>query len=266
MNTRKKKSLIILFLAILVVSCSKDKTYLSFSEFQKFSISENLTTDDPHELIQKTETLYFTDGELQSGTVKQVIPYYDNYTLECESNLSYTNTVVIMTGCGGEKATYIVNKEGFAVSCNVEESGLLRHYEFTYRNEYLCTVTETIDNTETFRMELFYNKGDLIKTTITRSDENNTLHFAPTPEKNVSRLPLLYLTEIYPLYFHKMAIYAGILGKAPQHLIQQITQENNVSDTANYSYKFSNEYIISCDIEIITGIYKSYRSIKFNYE
>ncbi len=265
MNTRTKLSLIILSFIILAVSCSKDKTYLSLNKFQKFSILEDLTTDDPRELTKKTETLYFTDGELQTCTVTQVIPHYDNYTIECESNLSYANTVT-MTGCVGEKATYTLNKDGFAVSCNVEESGLLRHYEFTYQNKYLSTVTETINNTETIRIELFYNKGDLIKMTETKSDDKYTLHFIPTPEKNVGKLPLLYLTEIYPLYFHKMAIYAGILGKTPQHLIQQITIENNTTDAANYSYKYSNGYIISCEIEIITGIYKSYRSLKFNYE
>lgn len=266
MTDKAKLILTVILSAGTFLSCSKDDKYLSFSDFQTFSILETLTTDDYREQIQKTEALAFINGQLQTGTVTQVIPYYDNYTTICQNDISYANTNVIVKGCVGDLAIYTLNKEGFAISCDIEDSGLLRHYNFSYKDGYLSSVSETINNTPTFQMELLYNEGCLIKTIEERYDSEYTINFIPTTEKNVGKLPLHYLTEIYPLSFHRMAIYAGILGKAPRRLIQQITSENNISDTVNYSYKFNNEYIINCRIEIKGDGWSSYRSLQFYYE
>lgn len=259
-----KKKLMIILSAGIILSCSKGDKYSAFNSFSAFIISETLATDNPDERIQKTETFAFNDDRLQSATVTQVIPHF-NHTTECQSNLSHINTHVTVSDCTGGIATYTLNKDKYAVSCDVEESGLLRHYEFTYKDGYLGSVTETINGSESFRMELFYDKGSLVKTTESIHNNEHILRFTPTPEKNVAKLPLLYLTEIYPLYFHKMAIYAGFLGKAPQHLIQQITSETSQSDTANYSYKFNNNYVINCRIEVITSGGNGYRSLQFYY-
>lgn len=264
MRHKTRLFFIAVFSAGILLSCSKDDKFRSFSDFQAFTLSETLSTDNSNERILKTETLAFTGGKLQSATVTQVIPHFD-YTTECQSILSYTDTHVTVAGCVGETANYTLNKDKYAVSCDVEESGLLRHYEFTYKDSYLGSVVETIGGTESFRMELFYENGNLTKTTETLYDTEYILHFTSTSEKNVAKLPLHYLTEIYPLSFHKAAIYAGLLGKAPQHLVQQITWESDAADTTNYSYKFHNGYINQFSITSITGGGNGYRSLQLYY-
>lgn len=264
MYKTKQFILCILIMGLFTSSCSKENIYLSFNEFQTFSISETLTTDNYDERINKTESFSFTDGKLQSGKVTQVIPHF-NHTTECPSNISYALDVTVM-GCVVEKATYTLNSDGYAVSCVLEESGLSRHYQFTYTNGYLSSIYEEINGDESFSMELSYEKGNLIKTKEHIHNNEYVCKFVSTPEKNVGKLPLHYLTELYPLYFHNMAMYAGILGKAPNHLIQQITVEHNTTDSVSYTYQFSNEYITSCNIKITNNVATSFRSLHFNYE
>lgn len=267
MTNKTKPFLTALLTANIFFSCNKeDDRYLFYNDFQTFSILETLTTDNYLEKTERTEAYTFINSQLQYSTITQVLPYYD-HTMECQDNASYAGANTTITGCSVESAVYTLNREGFAVSCDIKDGGQLRHYDFSYTNGYLSAVSEAINNTETFQMELRYNKGDLIQTTEKKTGyDTHTLNFTPTAEENVGKLPLHYLTEIYPLSFHRIAIYAGILGKAPQHLIQQITSESSIPDTAKYSYKFSNEYIISCRIEIKGDGWISSRSLRFHYE
>lgn len=255
----------ILLISSLALACSKDDKYLSLSDFHQFSISETLTTDNDQERIQKTEAFQFLDGQLQASTVTQVMPGYDNYTTTCQYNLAYTDEHATVTSCASRPIVYTLNEDGLAASCEFEDAGQIRRHEFTYKDGLLGSVTEIVDNTKNYYLELFYEKKCLVKTTETGYYHDYTCHFTSSSDKNVGQLPVHYLTEAYPLSFHKTAIYAGLLGEAPPYLIQQITQESTPANTVNYAYKFSNNYIIECQIEIIYSVGKMRRLLKLDY-
>ena len=75
MYKTKQFFLSILIMGLFTLSCSKEDIYLSFNEFQTFSISETLTTDNRYERINKTKSFCFTDSKMQTGQEKQMITH-----------------------------------------------------------------------------------------------------------------------------------------------------------------------------------------------
>lgn len=83
------------------------------------------------------------------------------------------------------------------------------------------------------------------------SDDNNA---------NISEIPSLFITDMYPLSMHAVAIYGKILGEPANYLITQLIPDSNgeSEETTTYTYTLDNRGIVTSCHAVVRHIRNGY--------
>lgn len=198
---------------------------------------------------EKTEEFHYTDIKLMKHTTRQLS--YEQET-NYDVNVYYQEDKVYTEDTFGNNAQYTLNSEGVATECNYTEigTGRIREFIFGYTPEgYLESIRETIDGELLSSTQLSYSNGNLTASVINGHRSNYTA----SNHMNKHQLPCMPLMEEYPVYFHKEALYAGLLGKTTKHLVGRITPENNDTEWKDYTYEFGANDVLSLIKESLTS-------------
>lgn len=205
---------------------------------QKVTLTETLKSD-AQDVIREETYLYAETHQLISHTTTQL---FDEFSLTHETTLSYEDQKVTVTDAFDNVSVYTLNSQGYASSCTRHEagSGQTREYAFSYstnttNGSFLTGITETIQGNVT--SQIVFNSFTLSKSSLSmyQGDLSNTYDIVFN-DGNASRLPLLYLTEIYPLNLHNEAMYARLLGENPLTLIHSIHPLGGTEEST-YAYE-----------------------------
>ena len=234
---KQLKQLVVLVVIAVVVGCSDEDEPtppIPLGPITDIKLTEYIQTtySNYKEEVTRTENFYYdTDSRLTRHLTKQVFTvtmngHVDTDSLQFENTVTYTPNEVTINDAFGNVSIYTLNQAGYATSCIRRESEgtFIRNYTFLYSaDSQLTEVTETINNNVWSRISLQPTSEPKATLTILSGGGENTNVFHLTlGEKNTSCLPWLYLTEQHPLKLHQEAMYAQLLGKAPELLIQSI--------------------------------------------
>lgn len=201
-------------------------------------LTENINSDAQN--VLKTEEYLYSKETLTSHHITQ--EFYDQkmtgekQTLTLQNTLTYSGLSVTLEEEGVGTYTYTLNEEGYASSCVCQTAHQKREYQFTYTKGYLTKLTERIEGKEYSSVSLNYTDGDLFSVTAYNNNIENTLNYTPGTDVNIYGLPCLTLLDTYPLSLHIDAWYAGLLGKPTQHLVTEVTPEENPNEITTYTY------------------------------
>ena len=134
----------------------------------------------------------------------------------------------------------------------------MRSYTFSYLTNtagkyFLKNITETLNGDRIYStINIDYNNYRALRIT-QQIDVYEQTYIASTPADNeianTSEIPYLFLTDLYPLSFHSVAIYGKFLGDAYNTLITDLRPEDNSgsNETTTYTYRFDKKDVdISC--------------------
>lgn len=244
--------------------------------FTKIQLSEVSPYEPGAPAVTTTQTYSFSNGLLTDYTTLQ------NYTVinekvEIKNNttVNYNDREVTVTDDAGNVSTYTLNDDGYAVKCIRQETGTTRTYTFSYlinteNKYYLENITESINEGEVYAsIEIDYNADKALRI-IQKVDAYKQLYTATTPADNeianLSEIPCLFLTELYPLNLHSAALYGKLLGEPFHALITEIIPDGNAesNETVSYTYQTNAQGIItSCTV--VTNSYGTKYSHTVNY-
>ena len=153
-----------------------------------------------------------------------------------------------------------MDDNGYAISCVRQEmDGKIRSYTFDYLintegKYFLKNITETLDGNKPYSsINIDYSSYRTLRIT-QQVDKSEQTYIASTSTgneiANTSEIPYLFLTDLYPLSFHSVAIYGKFLGDAYNTLITNLKPEDNSgsNETTTYKYEFDRRGIVtSCD-------------------
>ena len=76
----------------------------------------------------------------------------------------------------------------------------------------------------------------------------------------VSEIPSLFITDMYPLSMHAVAIYGKILGEPANYLITQLIPDSNgeSEETTTYTYTLDNRGIVTSCHAVVRHIRNGY--------
>lgn len=257
------------FTVILFAACSEEETPVTPVEIPGMVLTETMTSDGG--IVDRAEEFYYNDvHQLIKRVIKQkttvtINRQTDIDSLRLENKVVYGDREVTVTDAFDNISTYILNENGYATSCIRREgkgTNTVRVYTFAYSDDSSLTEIMEIINGKIYS---HINLQPLTDNTISLSVEGGiTNTFLLTlGQENTSRLPWLYLTELYPLDLHKEALYANLLGKAPQWLIQTIQPEGGDEKTT-YVYDTDNTgNLSSCKESIQSGNYTYSRRVNY---
>lgn len=249
--------------ALLLISCEDEQTK---SRTNILTITETSHASDDPTLITHIEQFTYREKRLELYTN---IQSYNESKISNTSTVHYKGDSVITTDNNENKHTYMIDSRKHAVMCEFNDSERL--HVFTSNAEgYLEKMTEYVNKKIYYSISFVYANGNLVSTT-TESYANNEI----TPEKSIQfyttgnlpnkdGLPFLPLTEVYPLYFHQIAYYAGLMGKPIKNLPESSFFEGNTHEKTIYNYKTNAEgRLTSCTVNTVS--YESSYSRTFNY-
>ena len=134
----------------------------------------------------------------------------------------------------------------------------IRSYTFDYLintegKYFLKNITETLDGNKSYSsINIDYSSYRTLRIT-QQVDKSEQTYIASTSTgneiANTSEIPYLFLTDLYPLSFHSVAIYGKFLGDAYNTLITDLRPEDNSgsNETTTYTYRFDKKDVdISC--------------------
>lgn len=247
--------------------------------FSKIELTEVMKSDA--QPVTSTQTyLYNSKGRLTDYTGQQTI-HVNNETVKIENatTVAYSDRQAVITDDAGNVFTYALNDRGYAVACTcLEGGGNILNYTFDYlvnteNKYYLTNITETkADGTVYSSIDIDYTSYRSLRI-IQRVDANHQTYTVQTDTDNevtnTSEIPILFLTEMYPLSLHHAAIYGKLLGEPFQTLITQIIPEGNEksNETTTYTYTLnSNGFVTSC--HAVTNSYgENYtRTVSYNIQ
>lgn len=224
-------------------ACSKEDAPLppAEEEVPGMVLTETIYSDAG--IVDRTEEFYYNEAHqltrhvVKQNTTVEMGGYIDHDSLRLETSVAYSNREAVVTDAFDHVSTYTLNEKGYATSCirrEGKEADRLRAYTFAYsKDDALTEMVEIINEEVCSRIKL----QPLTDKTVSLSAENGTVDtfLLTLAERNASALPWLYLTELYPLNLHQEAMYAQLLGKAPQWLIQTIRPEGS-DETMTHTY------------------------------
>lgn len=279
-----KQIFIFLLLLIGVTGCNDDEEPGSgnaegnypATAFTKIQLSEVSPSEPGAPAVTTTQTYSFSNGLLTDYTTLQ------NYTVinekvEIKNNttVSYNDREVTVTDDAGNVSTYTLNDDGYAVKCIRQETSTTRTYTFSYlinteNKYYLENITESINKGEVYAsIEIDYNTYRALRIT-QKVDAYEQIYTATTPANNeianLSQIPCLFITELYPLNLHSAALYGKLLGEPFHALITEIIPDGNAesNETVSYTYQTNAQGIItSCTV--VTNSYGTKYSRTVNY-
>lgn len=226
-----------LFLSIFVFccfSCSDDKENV---RIKTLTLTETITNDGGN--VNKTDIYLYHNDLLVRHTTTQNFGQGD---LVYEVTLNYDRPgQVFSIDSNNNQALYLLNSlSGFAEQCTYTSSGgQIREFTFSYSPDSLLTeITETIDGILGGNIRLAYQSNDIKSSTVME----NIINYSAGMYENSQSLPLLALTEAYyPQSLHNEAMFAGLLGKTPKHLIAECHPQGNRDEQTTYSYQFDTQ-------------------------
>jgi hypothetical protein len=280
----------LLFLSILLAGCAKDDDPTPepapYAGIRKIALSE--TTGDNLTKSTRTQSYLFDeDGLLSSSSIKveefltiDPTPFDTRETISSVTRPA-VNEVVITTE-SVSTATYTLGDDGFASSCLYREGSSERNYSFTYittseGSALLHTLTESIKGTETTSLTFSYSPttdtaptGYQTELTVNTRGKEFTylLQTGEIVSTDAGEVPCLFLADLYPLNFHRAALYGKLLGNQLPYYVATVKPKGSNDGEIKYTYTRDNTTgrVTSCSEQSVSGNSSSYRTIKYEVE
>ena len=210
--------------------------------------------------VTVTQTYYYSAGRLFNFTSTQsFVAGGELFKIENATNVVYGDHQAVVTDEINNISTYTLDDNGYAISCVRQEmDGKIRSYTFDYLintegKYFLKNITETLDGNKSYSsINIDYSSYRTLRIT-QQVDKSEQTYIASTSTgneiANTSEIPYLFLTDLYPLSFHSVAIYGKFLGDAYNTLITDLRPEDNSgsNETTTYTYRFDKKDVdISC--------------------
>ena len=210
--------------------------------------------------VTVTQTYDYSAGRLINFTSTQsFVAGGELFKIENATNVVYGDHQAVVTDEINNISTYTLDDDGYAISCVRQEmDGKIRSYTFDYLintegKYFLKNITETLDGNKSYSsINIDYSSYRTLRIT-QQVDKSEQTYIASTSTgneiANTSEIPYLFLTDLYPLSFHSVAIYGKFLGDAYNTLITDLRPEDNSgsNETTTYTYRFDKKDVdISC--------------------
>ena len=210
--------------------------------------------------VTVTQTYDYSAGRLINFTSTQsFVAGGELFKIENATNVVYGDHQAVVTDEINNISTYTLDDNGYAISCVRQEmDGKIRSYTFDYLintegKYFLKNITETLDENQPYSsINIDYSSYGTLRIT-QQVDKSEQTYIASTSTgneiANTSEIPYLFLTDLYPLSFHSVAIYGKFLGDAYNTLITDLRPEDNSgsNETTTYTYRFDKKDVdISC--------------------
>ena len=210
--------------------------------------------------VTVTQTYDYSAGRLINFTSTQsFVAGGELFKIENATNVVYGDHQAVVTDEINNISTYTLDDNGYAISCVRQEmDGKIRSYTFDYLintegKYFLKNITETLDGNKSYSsINIDYSSYRTLRIT-QQVDKSEQTYIASTSTgneiANTSEIPYLFLTDLYPLSFHAVAIYGKFLGDAYNTLITDLRPEDNSgsNETTTYTYRFDKKDVdISC--------------------
>ena len=210
--------------------------------------------------VTVTQTYDYSAGRLINFTSTQsFVAGGELFKIENATNVVYGDHQAVVTDEINNISTYTLDDNGYAISCVRQEmDGKIRSYTFDYLintegKYFLKNITETLDGNKSYSsINIDYSSYRTLRIT-QQVDKTEQTYIASTSTgneiANTSEIPYLFLTDLYPLSFHSVAIYGKFLGDAYNTLITDLRPEDNSgsNETTTYTYRFDKKDVdISC--------------------
>ena len=210
--------------------------------------------------VTVTQTYDYSAGRLINFTSTQsFVAGGELFKIENATNVVYGDHQAVVTDEINNISTYTLDDNGYAISCVRQEmDGKIRSYTFDYLintegKYFLKNITETLDGNKSYSsINIDYSSYRTLRITL-QVDKSEQTYIASTSTgneiANTSEIPYLFLTDLYPLSFHSVAIYGKFLGDAYNTLITDLRPEDNSgsNETTTYTYRFDKKDVdISC--------------------
>ena len=210
--------------------------------------------------VTVTQTYDYSAGRLINFTSTQsFVAGGELFKIENATNVVYGDHQAVVTDEINNISTYTLDDNGYAISCVRQEmDGKIRSYTFDYLintegKYFLKNITETLDGNKSYSsINIDYSSYRTLRIT-QQVDKSEQTYIASTSTgneiANTSEIPYLFLTDLYPLSFHSVAIYGKFLGDAYNTLITDLRPEDNIgsNETTTYTYRFDKKDVdISC--------------------
>ncbi len=210
--------------------------------------------------VTVTQTYDYSAGRLINFTSTQsFVAGGELFKIENATNIVYGDHQAVVTDEINNISTYTLDDNGYAISCVRQEmDGKIRSYTFDYLintegKYFLKNITETLDGNKSYSsINIDYSSYRTLRIT-QQVDKSEQTYIASTSTgneiANTSEIPYLFLTDLYPLSFHSVAIYGKFLGDAYNTLITDLRPEDNSgsNETTTYTYRFDKKDVdISC--------------------
>lgn len=171
------------------------------------------------------------------------------FQIENKTTVAYTQGETTVEDGHGNTWEYKLDEKGVATECTYrEKAGNIRTYIFTYTacadgKQRLARLEEYIgdDDVPYASINLDYEEEGGMH--ITQQIEEYGQAFTAVPPangegKNLAGLPWLFLTELYPLSQHHIALYGKLLGESPEYLPEQIVPDENAESGESITYTY----------------------------
>ena len=210
--------------------------------------------------VTVTQTYDYSAGRLINFTSTQsFVAGGELFKIENATNVVYGDHQAVVTDEINNISTYTLDDNGYAISCVRQEmDGKIRSYTFDYLintegKYFLKNITETLDGNKSYSsINIDYSSYRTLRIT-QQVDKSEQTYIASTSTgneiANTSEIPYLFLTDLYPLSFHSVAIYGKFLGDAYNTLITDLRPEDNSgsNETTTYTDRFDKKDVdISC--------------------
>ena len=229
------------------------------THFSKIELKE-VKEEPGARAVTVTQTSDYSAGRLINFTSTQsFVAGGELFKIENATNVVYGDHQAVVTDEINNISTYTLDDNGYAISCVRQEmDGNIRSYSFDYLintegKYFLKNITETLDGNKFYSsINIDYSSYRTLRIT-QQVDKSEQTYIASTSTgneiANTSEIPYLFLTDLYPLSFHSVAIYGKFLGDAYNTLITDLRPEDNSGSnvTTTYTYRFDKiDVDISC--------------------
>lgn len=236
-----------------------DNPGYSVTHFSKIELKE-VKEEPGAPAVTVTQTYDYSAGRLINFTSTQsFVAGGELFKIKNATNVVYGDHQAVVTDEINNISTYTLDDNGYAISCVRQEmDGKIRSYTFDYLintegKYFLKNITETLDGNKSYSsINIDYSSYRTLRIT-QQVDKSEQTYIASTSTgneiANTSEIPYLFLTDLYPLSFHSVAIYGKFLGDAYNTLITDLRPEDNSgsNETTTYTYRFDKKDVdISC--------------------
>lgn len=234
------------------------------TSFATIQLNEVITGDGAP--VNSTRTYAYKSGSLFSYTSKQSFFSGEAMEMESTTTVAYGDHQAIVTDDTNNVFTYTLNDYGYATECTLQEAGgNTRTYTFSYlvnteNKHYLTNITERLGDGKVYSsIDIDFGNYRALRITlhIGGADYTSTALTSPDNEiANLSEIPNLYISELYPISMHSVALYGKILGEPYDYLITQIIPDSDgtSSETTTYTYTLDNRGIVTSCHQLIESI------------